>query len=204
AEAFRPGCHARAIASSIFSSALRLLTGIALTLRSIRFTSPESTLPGPISTNVRAPSLTSALAACVKRCEPLRRLHPRGHRRHERRDRLAELDPLDGGAKPLRRSRHERRVERARDAELDRPACALALRDGTALVDSPGLAGDDDLTRAVVVRRPYAEDLPADQLDDFVLEPEDRRHRPRPLASGLGHGESALANERDRLVDRQR
>src|SRR5207248_8754866 len=59
--------HALDSASSIFSSAARLFTEIAFTLRSIRLTSPESTLPGPTSTNVRVPSRTSSVAACVNR-----------------------------------------------------------------------------------------------------------------------------------------
>src|SRR5262249_44742746 len=59
--------HARWSASSIFSSADRLLIEIAFTLRSIRLTSPERPLPGPISTNVRVPPRMSSVAACVKR-----------------------------------------------------------------------------------------------------------------------------------------
>src|SRR5262249_35521470 len=59
--------QAEAMASSTLSSAARLLTGIALTLLSIRFTRPDRTLPGPISTNVRTPSRTSSEAACVNR-----------------------------------------------------------------------------------------------------------------------------------------
>src|SRR5262249_41577632 len=60
-------CHAEASVSSSPSSAATLLTGIALTVLSMRRTRPESTFPGPTSTNVRTPSRTSALAACVKR-----------------------------------------------------------------------------------------------------------------------------------------
>jgi hypothetical protein len=59
--------HRQAIASSIRSSELRSLTEIAFTLRSMRLTSPERTLPGPTSTNVRTPSLTRPEAACVNR-----------------------------------------------------------------------------------------------------------------------------------------
>src|SRR5439155_18618644 len=59
--------HAPVAASSIFSSVARLLTEIALTLRSMRLTRPERTLPGPTSTNVRVPSLISSEAACVNR-----------------------------------------------------------------------------------------------------------------------------------------
>src|SRR5262249_3393343 len=49
------------------SSASMLLTETALTLRSIRLTSPLSTLPGPTSTKVRTPSRMSSDADCVKR-----------------------------------------------------------------------------------------------------------------------------------------
>src|SRR4029077_6896923 len=59
--------HADASCSLIFSSVGRSLTETALTLRSIRFSRPERTFPGPTSTNVRAPSLISSDAACVKR-----------------------------------------------------------------------------------------------------------------------------------------
>src|SRR5581483_4282029 len=59
--------HAEASSSLIFSSDRRSLTGIAFTLRSIRFSRPESTFPGPTSTNVRTPSLASSDAACVNR-----------------------------------------------------------------------------------------------------------------------------------------
>ena len=44
-----------------------LLTETALTLRSIRLTSPERTLLGPTSTKVRTPSRISSVADCVKR-----------------------------------------------------------------------------------------------------------------------------------------
>ncbi len=44
-----------------------LLTETALTLRSIRFTRPVSTLPGPTSTKVRTPPRMSSDADCVKR-----------------------------------------------------------------------------------------------------------------------------------------
>src|SRR5207248_6244453 len=49
------------------SSAARLFTETAFTLRSMRLTRPERTLPGPTSTNVRTPSRMSSLAACVNR-----------------------------------------------------------------------------------------------------------------------------------------
>ena len=48
--------HAVCRRSLSFSTEARSLTGIVFTLRSIRFISPESTLPGPTSTNVFTPS----------------------------------------------------------------------------------------------------------------------------------------------------
>src|SRR5207244_10804726 len=58
---------------------------------------------------------------------------------------------------------------------------------------------DHDLAGAVVVRRPDPEDAAAELLDDLVLEAEDRRHRAGVLPRRLGHRETALADERDRL-----
>src|SRR6185312_7371980 len=54
------------------------------------------------------------------------------------------------------------------------------------------------------VRRPDAEDLAAERLDVVVLEPEDRRHRARALPGRLGHRETALADEADRLAGAER
>src|ERR671935_4289 len=59
--------QAEASVSSSLSIASGESTEIVFTLRSIRFTSPDSTLPGPISTNVFAPSFINDCAACVKR-----------------------------------------------------------------------------------------------------------------------------------------
>src|SRR5205823_12431570 len=52
--------HVSASVSCSLSSAARLFTETALTLRSIRFTRPERTLPGPTSTNVFTPSRISS------------------------------------------------------------------------------------------------------------------------------------------------
>ena len=51
--------------SRAFSRLARSLTGIARTPLSIRLISPESTFPGPTSTNVVTPSWTSSRAAWV-------------------------------------------------------------------------------------------------------------------------------------------
>src|SRR5207237_10681908 len=96
-----------------------------------------------------------------------------------------EANALDRRPQPLRGPRHERRVKRAGDAELHRPPGALELRAMAAFVDRRLLAGDDELARPVVVRRPDAEDPPADPLDDVVGETEDRRHGSRVLARRL-------------------
>ena len=53
--------------SSAFLSPARLLTEIVFAVRSIRFTSPPSTFPGPTSTKILTPSSTRPLAACVNR-----------------------------------------------------------------------------------------------------------------------------------------
>ena len=73
-----------------------------------------------------------------------------------------------------------------------------------ALVDGVVLSGDDDLPRAVVVRRPHAENLPAERLDHLVLEPEDRGHRAGMLRGRLGHRDPAFAHELERLFHAHR
>src|SRR4029453_7790854 len=90
------------------------------------------------------------------------------------------------------------------DLQLHGPPRAFLLCLRSALVDSVVLARDDDLTRTVVVRGPHAEDLPAEPLDDLVVQTEDRRPRAGTLPGGLGHREPALANERDGLADADR
>ena len=110
------------------------------------------------------------------------------------------VHPLDRRPQPVGGARDERRVERARDAQADRAARALALRLDARLVDRGRLARDDELARAVVVRRPHVRDLPAERLDDLVGEAEDRRHRAGVLLRGLRHREPALAHERDRVA----
>src|SRR5262249_34856169 len=59
--------HASESSSGSRSSASMLFTETAFTLRSIRLTRPLSTLPGPTSTKVRAPSRMTSVADCVKR-----------------------------------------------------------------------------------------------------------------------------------------
>ena len=198
-------------ASRAFSRLARSLTEIALTLLSIRLTRPESTFPGPTSTNVVTPPWTSSRAACVNLTgavswstrserEAGGGLDARGHGRHERRDRVVEPDRLDRRLEPVGRPRDERAVERPRDLQLDRSSSAEVLGLGAQLLDCVVLAGDHDLARAVVVRGPDADDLAAQVLDRLVLEPEDRRHRARVAAGRLGHREPALAHEADRLA----
>ena len=70
-----------------------------------------------------------------------------------------EADRLDRRPEPFGRPLDERAVERAGDLELDRSSCAERLCLGAELLDGCVLAGDDDLTGAVVVRRPDALDL---------------------------------------------
>ena len=167
-------------------------------------------MPGPTSTKVVTPPCTSSCAAwvnltgavsCLTSSEPSRvgRLDLRGHGRHERRDRVVEAHEVDGGLEALAGVPDERAVERAGDLQLDGSSCAEALGLGAALLNCIVLAGDDDLAGAVVVRRPDAEDLPAQRLDGLVFEPENRGHRARALTGGLGHRQAALADEGDRL-----
>ena len=170
---------------------------------------------GPTSTKVRAPSFDElgrglreadgrGQLVDEQRRDARRGLEPSGDGRHERGHRLAEADLVDRGSQPLCGTGDERRMERAGDAKLDRPARPFLLGTRTALVDRLALAGDDELTRAVVVRRPHATDPAAQALHDVVVEPQDRRHRARVLARRLGHREAPLANERERLGDADR
>ena len=115
-----------------------------------------------------------------------------------------ELDPVDRRLQPLCRVRYERAVEGAGDPKLDRSPGPFVLRLVAALVDSGVLAGDHDLAWAVVVRRPHTDDLAAEPLDDRIIQAEDRRHRTRTLARGLGHCEPSLTDESDRLFGRER
>ena len=130
-----------------------------------------------------------------ERRESLRRLDLRGHGGHEGRQRLGEAHLVERGSQPIGRAGDERAVERARHLELDRSSSAEVFGLGAALLDRLMLARDHDLARAVVVRRPHAHDPPAELLDLLVLEPEDRGHRARTLASCLGHREPSLAHE---------
>ena len=61
----------RASASCARSRLSSEFTDIVLTPRSIRLTRPESTFPGPTSTNVVAPLRMSSVAACVNRTGPV-------------------------------------------------------------------------------------------------------------------------------------
>jgi hypothetical protein len=67
------------------------------------------------------------------------------------------------------------------------------------LIDRGVLAGDDDLARAVVVRRPHVVDPGAELLDHAVVEADDRGHRARMPVGRLGHRPAALLDERDRV-----
>jgi hypothetical protein len=90
-------------------------------------------------------------------------------------------------------------VEGARDRQLDRSPGTLALGLFAALVHRIGLPRDDDLARAIVIRRPDAVNLSAKLLHDLVLEPENRRHRAWALLGDFGHRQPALTHEPDRV-----
>ena len=114
------------------------------------------------------------------------------------------MNLLDRGPQPVGRPGDERRVERARDLELDRPAGSFALRLLDALLDGEILAGDDDLSRAVVVGRPDPEDLAAQSLDHLVGQTEDGGHRAGIAGGCVGHGQATLAHERHRFLEGHR
>ena len=106
------------------------------------------------------------------------RLDLRGHRGHELSGGVGEANALD------RRLEHAR--PRATSGLWKAPeTLSLTARLAPSARRPHGtarrrrvLAGDHDLARAVVVRRPDADDLGAERLDDVVVETEDRGHRP--------------------------
>ena len=108
------------------------------------------------------------------------------------------------GLEPVGRPGDERAVERPRDLQLDCSSSAEVFGLGAQLLDCVVLTRDHDLTRAVVVRGPDADDLAAERLDRLVLEAQDRGHRAGVAAGGLRHRETALAHEADRLTRAQR
>ena len=180
------------------------------TVRSIRLTRPESTLLGPTSTKVLTPSSIRPRAAWVKRTGAVSCSTSSDAKRWAGSIFAVTVD-MNGatgsrnctrsiaGRKPIGCAGDERAVERARDLQLDRAPRAELLGLRTDLVHGVLLAGDDDLARAVVVRRPDALDVLAEPLDDRVIETEDRGHRAVADARRLGHRKPALAHERDRL-----
>src|SRR5438132_13191394 len=95
-------------------------------------------------------------------------------------------------------------MERARNAKLDRAPGSLTLGLVAGFVDRRRLAGDDELTGAVVVRRPDVRDLAAQTLDHLVGEAEDRRHRAGMLPRRGRHRQTALPNERDSVAGAHR
>jgi hypothetical protein len=99
-------------------------------------------------------------------------------------------------------SRIARRAPRAGDRARWSPPGSPSP--APALLDRLVFARDDDLPGAVVVGRPDAEDLAAEQLHLLVLKPEDGRHGAGPQLRRFGHGEAALADETDRLAGPQR
>ena len=184
--------------------AARLLTGIAFTLRSIRLTRPERTLPGPTSTNVRTPSRTSSRAAWVKRTGAVSWSTSSVPIRCAGSIRAVTVD-MNGAVGSVNCTRstagRSRSAARATSGQWNAPETfSLTVRRapsllgaGAALLDGRVLARDDDLARAVVVRGPDAEDPAAEPLDDLVVEPEDRGHRAGPLRAA-----SAIARPRSR------
>ena len=124
---------------------------------------------------------------------------------------------MNGGEGSARRSSRgpaggaPRRPRRAGcgSAPLTRSFTVLRAPAGRGLldqaVDGRVLARDDDLSRAVVVRRPHA----VDRERRAPRRPQSSRPRtaaiaPGRLARGLGHRHAALAHERDRVAGADR
>ena len=199
------------------SSDFRSFTEIARTELSILFSKPPRTLPGPTSTNVVTPCPISSVAAWVKRTGAVSCSTSRLRKRYAssmRAGLAVETNWEVGVLKSIRSSagrsplgRESRRAgSGTRPDTLSRTARAAPrhARLCTALVDRRGLAGDDELAGAVVVRGPDVRDRAAERLDGLVGETEDRRHRPGARAGRCGGREPALAHELDRLPHAER
>ncbi len=107
-------------------------------------------------------------------------------------------------AQPVARRRHERRVERAGHLQRHDLLGPELLGDGTGRGHAVGRAGDDDLTGRVEVGHPHvAVGPPAGDLDEVVVEPEDRGHRAGVVDAGLVHRVGPLDDEAHALVERQ-
>ena len=175
-------------------------------LRSIRRTSPASTDPGPISTNVPTPRSRSYATDCVKRtgavsCSTSRRgiasacssplltvekngiVGSRNSTCSTAARSVGSAEAVSGLWKPPETLR---RIARRAPA---------ASADGHQRLHAVHGAGDDHLARTVVVGGPDAVDLVAEALDDLVIEPDDGGHGAR-LLGGSGSGrDAALAHE---------
>src|SRR6185436_2600043 len=93
----------------------------------------------------------------------------------------------------------ERRVEGSRHAQANGATGAGFFGLDAAFADGVVLAGDDDLSGTVVVRRPDVRDLAAEALDDLVRESKDGGHGTRTRVRGFRHREPALPHEPDRV-----
>ena len=153
-----------------FSSEARSLTGIAFTLRSILFSRPERTLPGPTSTKTFTPWRISSRAACVNLTGAVSCSTSSAAILCAGSIFAVTVD-MNGaiGSENLARSSAGRRRSAARatsglwNAPETRsltvrraPSRSASLQHSSTDGLSPG---DDDLAGAVVVRRPHVGDL---------------------------------------------
>ena len=192
-------------------------TETAERLLSIRRIRPESTLPGPTSTNVRAPRSRSAMTACVKRtgavscCSRIGTMSrapssAAGDRREERHA------PAPRTSSP--RAPGRRRSAASAVSGLWKPPETLSLTDAARAGRLGGRHERRDAVERARSRRPGRGScswpprrpsmLVAEALDLGVVETDDRGHGARRGRGRRGGREAALAREvrRRAVVDR--
>ena len=118
---------------------------------------------------------------------------------------LVERHRRESLAEPVAGRRHQRCVEGAADRERQHALCTALLGELGGAFDRLALAGDDDLSRRVVVRHPdLAFGECADRFGIVVVEAEDGDHRSRVVLGGVRHRRAALGDEITTIFVRER
>ena len=108
-------------------------------------------------------------------------------------------------AEPVAGACHERSVKRAPDRHREHSLGAQLLRNRAELGQRLGSSRDDHLARSIEIRYPrVAVDAPACHLDGFVVETEDRDHRPRRELRSLLHRGAALLDQAQPVLEIER
>ena len=182
----------------------------------VRFTMPESSVPGPSSMKWSTPSASRARSdwrhrtgwqswslearpAIPSSSRWAAGVHVGDHRDGGR----AEAGRLrEGRIQPGLRGGHEWGVEGPTDRQGHHPFGAEVLGPGPGFGDTVEGAGDDHLTGGVVVGDPRPGDAVAGRRHTVGVEAEHRGHGPRPDLGGVLHGFAALGLEECALVVR--